>query len=797
MEGHSYISCIKINGVPILPPLMTKDIKKEMSNYKEIAISIEKRLANLRNAREQNNDIDTDTFKKDFNGRRTNMCNSKENLFLSDCKKYQNKNETNINGFSTDISESSSESIKQNLQWNEQVNNNHVSEYRINLDSGTCLKSELLSSKTNADQCTQNISSTKSNTIETPDVCKPQVPKTLNIIPLTLNDPVPKDEIYQTTHSNDIGDTPKLVRQGSYVLDTPSPILLAHMQMEQCNSTIKPCMEYVATPYLNTVNRREWNITQAKIEWENEFTGKQFASTESLELCSNKETNVDTRTSQQMHKSVSSLTIPTSIYATYPATKSVDCIQTMLADESIEKSNVQINNDRNCAIDKNSEKKQNLQCWKRYNSSSNFQVSYNHDNFLDNATNSDISFSNNLKNEHNKVPISDSCAEEISRNADTKDLTSKLKFNITSDKLLTVYKKVQEMHKKQMAELVFRQQKEQTLLQEEFEKQQLLLLTEIRKSFPEISVSLLPENILSTPLNQVTPNHDKLSKDTDHNMEHVKNVKSNFQDESKIIHLQDNNKKVVSYSVDNSCSKNSLPVTESCVMGKEEVNVQPDKDKSYEKKLVKDGGGCKRLNVSRQLFPLDSKTVHVPILDRTIYGSKHVEAVNVINGYTRGYLVRRMMRTERVIALKNIYKEALHCMLKLHVDAPLNRSEFNFLYRLQLQCEAASMNVVELFAQSPKKRMQVIAQDREIKQSRIERPTSARSYSFATQRTLARKRLKEMKEHQPSSFARSCLSRSRCQTWTSDDKEKIFSPNILYQNIKRSTSAGTVRKPWR
>lgn len=62
-----------------------------------------------------------------------------------------------------------------------------------------------------------------------------------------------------------------------------------------------------------------------------------------------------------------------------------------------------------------------------------------------------------------------------------------------------------------------------------------------------------------------------------------------------------------------------------------------------------------------------------------------IKAANVINAYARGYLVRRMMRTERVIALKNTYKEALHCMLKLHVDAPLNRSEFNFLHRLQLQ----------------------------------------------------------------------------------------------------------------
>lgn len=53
------------------------------------------------------------------------------------------------------------------------------------------------------------------------------------------------------------------------------------------------------------------------------------------------------------------------------------------------------------------------------------------------------------------------------------------------------------------------------------------------------------------------------------------------------------------------------------------------------------------------------------------------------------------------------------------------------------------MNIVELFAQSPARRMKVIAHDREIKQSRAERPASARSYSFATQKTLARKNLKE------------------------------------------------------
>lgn len=62
-----------------------------------------------------------------------------------------------------------------------------------------------------------------------------------------------------------------------------------------------------------------------------------------------------------------------------------------------------------------------------------------------------------------------------------------------------------------------------------------------------------------------------------------------------------------------------------------------------------------------------------------------IRAVNIINAYTRGYLVRRLMRTERVITLKKVYKEALQCMLKLHVDAPLNLAEVDFLHRLQLQ----------------------------------------------------------------------------------------------------------------
>lgn len=43
------------------------------------------------------------------------------------------------------------------------------------------------------------------------------------------------------------------------------------------------------------------------------------------------------------------------------------------------------------------------------------------------------------------------------------------------------------------------------------------------------------------------------------------------------------------------------------------------------------------------------------------------------------------MKTERVMTLKNTYREALHCMLKLHVDAPWELAELNFHKRLQHQ----------------------------------------------------------------------------------------------------------------
>ncbi|XP_006568656.1 probable serine/threonine-protein kinase ndrD isoform X2 [Apis mellifera] len=765
MEGHSYVSCIKINGIPILPPMITKDIKRELSNYKESAINIEKKLIISR----INKQCNSNTYKvqKELKDIKYNH-SSRENLIPFEYDNFNENIVTDISDVPIETFKSSNENLEKTLEYDKDLNLRCKSENQINLVPSTVSRSESITSS-NDSNTTTLIKSTTTETVS--EIWKPQVPKTLNIIPLTLNNTNLKENEFQENNLDNLGDTPKLVRQGSYVLDTPSPILLAHMQMELTSSTCVPSSEYVPTSCANVNRRKEWNVAQTKVEWEYETKNK-----ESVPIA-NFYSNID----HKMCKSVSLQTKPECSLATYSSTRSADCIQTMLAKEYIDKSDIQINQDKKHSIDNNNEMRKKLQTWNKCNSSCTFNSACKIGGSLENLT------------EQNNISTSNNFMKKLSRNTDIKNSISRLKSTIASDKLLTVYKKVQEMHKKQMAELMFRQHREQTLLQKEFEKQQLLLLIEIKKSFPEVSVPLLSENILSPAFNQIISNDNndnKVFENNNDNMQNVKKVKNNLED--KIEYSQDHNMKMVScplnyiypeMNYDNTpCSTKYSCIVQSSEtelsninnsikkMKEKDVEIQSNDIKNHKEKLLEETEDSKRSNI---------------------------KAANVINAYTRGYLVRRMMRTERVIALKNTYKEALHCMLKLHVDAPLNRSEFNFLHRLQLQCDAASMNIVELFAQNPQKRMQVIAQDREIKQTRVERPTSARSYSFATQRTLARKKLKEMEEYQPTSFVRSCLSRSRCQTWTSDIKERLISSNILYQSIKRSTSAGTVRKPWR
>lgn len=537
---------------------------------------------------------------------------SRENLNPFEYDNFNENIVTNVSDVPIETFKSSNENLEKTLQYDKDLNLRCKSENQINLVPSTVSRSESITSS-NDSNTTTLIKSTTTETIS--EIWKPQVPKTLNIIPLTLNNANLKENECQENDLDNLGDTPKLVRQGSYVLDTPSPILLAHMQMELASSTCAPSSEYVPTSCTNVNRRKEWNVAQAKVEWEYETKNK-----ESVPIA-----NFYSNIEHKMCKSVSLQTKPECSLATYSSTRSADCIQTMLAKEYIDKSDIQINQDKKHTIDNNNEMRKKFQTWNKCNSTFN---SCKIGGSLENL------------NEQNNISTSNNFMEKLSRNTD-KNSISRLK-SIASDKLLTVYKKVQEMHKKQMAELMFRQHREQTLLQKEFEKQQLLLLIEIKKSFPEVSVSLLSENILSPAFNQIISNDNKVFENND-NMQNVKKVKNNLED--KIEYSQDHMKMIscplnyiypemnydnASYSTKYSCIVQSSETELSNInnsikkMKEKDVEIQSNDIKNHKEKLLEETEDSKRSNVSRELFPLDSKTTHVPIPDRTIYETKHV-----------------------------------------------------------------------------------------------------------------------------------------------------------------------------
>ena len=104
----------------------------------------------------------------------------------------------------------------------------------ISCENKSCTEEALLGNSissmngsTDLNQYLNTSASLATDTTETtPENYKPQVPKTLDIIPITLETRQKTD----TENSTCDESKPKLVRRGSYVLETPSPMLLAHMQ---------------------------------------------------------------------------------------------------------------------------------------------------------------------------------------------------------------------------------------------------------------------------------------------------------------------------------------------------------------------------------------------------------------------------------------------------------------------------------------------------------------------------------------------------------------------------------------
>ncbi|XP_033231185.1 uncharacterized protein LOC117182216 isoform X2 [Belonocnema kinseyi] len=773
-----YTSCIKINGVPILPPLMTQELREEMHYYKQLARAVGEKLKEIhlaKEVKEPNEKIVMSNVDDSFNSEIE--CESLDvtpnRVFTTDYPAEMENIEITEKTDTKDAKDSCNRTFIGT--WGSISDEENADQNETEIENNT--SSDTVSFSTDLNHYLNESTETS---IRQDQLKKPQVPKILDIIPVLDKDLSPFNACKEASKVSEIREeTPKLIRRGSYVLDSPSPMLLAQLQLRKANT------EYVPTPMTNVVKRKEWNISQAKAEWESQLKNNELFILNSLssrmgfKLRRNSVPNVYNQKiySTIYHsRSIHSFELP-------QQAKSVDCIQTMLSNETALC-------DKRCNVASHTRK-----CDASYRQISNDSEETYREKLgrylirrsLENVESQYLTRNESLQ--ENESSCSESYDYKIPKSNKIQS-TIKSNSSVTFEKIVCIFKKVQEQHKKRMSALIAQQYREQVHLEQDFKRQEKHLIAEIKKAFPGLSISSLvnsysnieneaPRNTRTEKLNSSHSKisnspYAKVSKSLSSNISYspcsnkslspcyskanvisspsskISNPRSAHSAVERCplerISLNKFVRSVSCHQMSNQCTQTAFP--ESPSSGSSPISrmqiIKSLEDTFSQEEFVAEQ---RHSAVSRTLFPLESKSTLVPVVDNTFYSDKHNKASTTINSYARGYLVRRLLKTEHVNALKNTYKEAIKCMLKLHVDAPLNLSELKFHQRLQLQCDAASMNIVDIFSRSPIQRMKIIAHDRELKKIRTEKPNSAISYSFATQRTLARKKLKEIQKN--------------------------------------------------
>lgn len=220
---------------------------------------------------------------------------------------------------------------------------------------------------------------------------------------------------------------------------------------------------------------------------------------------------------------------------------------------------------------------------------------------------------------------------------------------------------------------------------------------------------------------------------------------------------------------------------------------------------------------SRQLFPDDISQNHPDWVVQTY----EIQAATKIQAGVRGYLTRRLLKTERVQNCITTIRDTIVCALQLQRDcAPhVEPSDLQLHGRLIQQLSAACEDLHNIFmGLSVSKRMAIIAADRErlrIRTPRSQSSGGSRPLSRATQIVLQRK----LNQTDPTDIMNvhsraSSSNRSRRRSWAVESRVRP-APHPTTNNcevvsgclsrssaptslpLQRSASAGSSRKPWR
>lgn len=586
---------------------MTDSIKEEMRRYKSLAVKVEEKLKD----KQVKHSIRDKSVQADM----TESIDTLKSIRYSSDSDLSNYNTTS----DTNNSDTHSKMTIVEPITIRQITGEPTEEYNIETPTSDIQQSQspvLLANKIADESKLTAPSNQNVNTVEvtsnedavSSENMKPEVPRTLDIVPITLSD---QEEV--TTVSKENENPPKLSRQGSYILDTPSPILLAHMHTELTDEN------YTPTPTTAVSQRKTWSIAQPKVEWEN----KQFV--ENTEASNKLECKATEESSQ--HTKSDTLT------ESYQTNNSVGCAEAIISEQHADATPVEHNYISNIDFKKQSS-------LEKSNKDSNTSVS--------NVANKSQESVEDINNSKKQLPHTDENKhhDKVEDTKKHKDVIIKTKSSITPEKLITVYKEIEEMHKKQMVELINRQRREQSLLQAEFQKQQMLLLAEIRKcslsvlSHPDVSNQPKQSKAKSLPNKEV-----KLGDNVSETKQQVNITSPGHFPAGAQCKLSSN---VIVCPLDYISSKNLYMLKHKSppfIMNASPTalnfdfarkvdlcdityanNNNNDNDNDHNSNYKSHNRTVhKSSSVSRQLFPLESNTTHV--LHTSAYHDKHVSMI--------------------------------------------------------------------------------------------------------------------------------------------------------------------------
>ncbi|XP_050351311.1 uncharacterized protein LOC126774042 isoform X2 [Nymphalis io] len=791
-QSNQYMSCMKINGVPLLPPVLSKECRTEMKYYKLLAKEVEKRIQTLKPfivgsdtdseditdapelpESEQSFELPVEVIQDEKNENKDKvMCQDVEKCFDDSSGKIcltSNTCDNITSNFTLDESASSKLSSKLVIDLSLSINDTSKNELDSVKSSETaindlperdcdCPKNDQKELIIDNDKAYDKINTSKNDKL----TFHVSISKDIVSDPLTLqfsqDGPASLSSKSFTGSLNDIHtesvkESPiPLTRQRSYTVLKPSPMLLAHLEVQSINTGVDvtsiSMSESLSNLSCSNKKRRSWDLETAKVKW----------SSMALEL---KEKNINSAKSTVKNSATRSTV--RKLQSTPPKVKSL------------------IQDKPKCSSPKVVTKSEPIQKPKKAVS----PVRNPHNNA-------------NFKTPTNKLG---SQKTEIVKKKPISEIDD------PATRVRELYEKIQKQQLIQMANLVEKQKKEQMLLQQVFEEQNNLLFTQLKSICPKspnevkeawvdkthevtdrgpVSLSQLinhkPEhNACDSPvLSTLTETNDyinycdnvlKKSRDITGSMKKQQTVK----DREKIktpspkrqkdgsrtrthspVHKTTPTSRKLTYETSVSSDRDCDPIlTDRTNDTMADLNVTFPSDRSEDSQayvhtniydqleigspisIPKSMSSCrstdKAIRSMEETIQNSINSMCVKTATAKMYRTPTVEersAATKIVAHAKGYLVRRLMKSERVQATVQTIKDALLCALQLHQDREgIRGADVDLHRRLIQQITAACYSLHDTFvASTAADRCAMIAADRSRRRSLAARVSPALSH---------------------------------------------------------------------